>query len=124
MTALDIQKINLLVILFNIILIIFINLKYRKYWLWFIPIFLLLIHGMVFGVVYIIDKIPDGIVDPVIYNLWSSILHLQDKTTITVYAVALLLKDWNTESISEKLKAVEVKAKKLMRKNFSNGGEK
>lgn len=123
MTAMDLQKTNLLIILLNAILIMIIGFKYKKYWLWFIPLFVLLIHGAVFGVVFIIDIYMDGKVNAVFYNLWSSILHIQDKTTIAVYAFAILLKDWNAEGIRERLKIVETKVKKLMETVFPNGGD-
>jgi hypothetical protein len=123
MTTLDLQKTNLIVILLDIMLLSIICFKYKRYWLWFIPIYVLLLHGMIFGIIFTIDIMSDKIVNPIFYNSWSSILHIQDKTTIAVYAIAVLLKDWNVPSIKNRLKIVEIKVKKLMETVFPDGGK-
>lgn len=90
MTLLGLQWANLFVILLDIILCLVVVWIYRPLAVWSIPIFILLLSGLAFRSAFLIDLLRDGSVNASFYNAWSSVLHLQDKTTIGVYSAALI----------------------------------
>lgn len=84
---------NAVVILIDIWLVLILMRHYRLYRWWAFPILLLLAHGLSFSIFYAIDTV-DAMIDAPFYYWWSAILHMHDKTTILVYALALLYNYW------------------------------
>lgn len=88
-TLITLQYINIGLILIALALSLAITIVYKKFWWWSIPIFVLLIHGLVFRIILAVD-LADGVVNENVYNVWSDLLHMQDKITIIIYALAIL----------------------------------
>jgi hypothetical protein len=92
MTFITLQWVNLAVVTLDILLCAVVIRLYHGLAIWLIPIFLLLLSSAVFRTVLIVDMLAYGKVNASIYNTWSSVIHLQDKTTISVYALGLIFK--------------------------------
>jgi hypothetical protein len=72
--------------------------RYKSFWLWTIPILILLTNSAAFNVALLYDRV-DGVVNPYIYNLWSEIIHMQDKMTIGIYITGILIQHLQTRII-------------------------
>jgi len=62
--------------------------KFRRWSAWVIPILALLLHGLVYSIVYINEAAHGGIQTPLLYNYWNSFLRAQTYLTVIAYIAA------------------------------------
>ena len=90
MTPSQINLGMLLLIAINIVLIVLAVPHLKKWWVWLVPIGILLLFGAIYSVVYIVDA-TDKINNPMLYNGMNNFLRAQSYLTIAMYAAAFLV---------------------------------
>jgi hypothetical protein len=106
MTALQIQSINLFIIIIDIVLVLIAGAKYKKFWLWFVPVGLLLLNSLIFGIVLYVDTLDSIIINKTLYNVWSALLQSQSNSTIGVYCIAAIFKYIDDNNIEINIKKI------------------
>lgn len=90
MTPFQINLFFISLILLALWLVILAARHFKPWLLWIVPIFALLLHGLIYSIVYIKDLV-DGLSNPLLYNAWNNVLRAQTYLTVIMYAVAFLV---------------------------------
>lgn len=90
MTAFTINLVMIGLIMISILFLYLVVHRVRRWWIWLIPLFMYILHGLIYSLVYISDY-HDGIQNVILYNYWNNVLRGQSYLTVIMYAAAFLL---------------------------------
>lgn len=90
MTSVQINYLMIGVILVALFFVCKAARRVRPWGLWIIPIVILLLHGLIYSVDYILENAAGTIV-PTVFNTWNNILRGHAYLTIIAYALTFIL---------------------------------